>query len=102
MLVLVPKAIQLGASEDGLGSTMLSLSKRTWLFLLTSAVVPMLASVALAISNDQTPWILGIISLGGMLSFMLCLRYMNHIQTATRRLESAFHRYATAGFEHRI
>lgn len=102
MLVLVPKAIQLGASEDGLGSTMLSLSKRSWLFLLTSAVVPMLASVALAISNDQTPWILGIISLGGMLSFMLCLRYINHIQTATRRLESAFHRYATAGFEHRI
>lgn len=102
MLVLVPKAIQLGASEDGLGTGIYSLSQRTWLFLLTSAVVPMLASIALAISNDQTPWILGVISLGGMLSFMLCLRYINHIQAATRRLESAFHRYASAGFERRI
>ncbi len=101
LLVLVPQAIRQGASERGLGPLVHQLSKRNWLFLLTSAIVPMLASVALAIFSDQTPWILGIISLGGMLAFIICLWSMNRIQSASRRLESAFQNTPAAGFEGR-
>ena len=73
-----------------MGVVLRRLMRRNWLFLLTSAIVPMLASVALAFLSDQTPWILGIISLGGMLAFGICLWHMSRIQMAARRLEAAF------------
>lgn len=98
LLILVPEAIRRGADERGIGKHISALGRHNWIFLLTSAVVPMLASVALAFLSDQTPWVLGVISLGGMLAFGLCLWQMNRIQTASRRLESAFQSNPEAGF----
>lgn len=98
LLILVPEAIRRGADERGIGKHISTLGRHNWIFLLTSAVVPMLASVALAFLSDQTPWVLGVISLGGMLAFGLCLWQMNRIQIASRRLESAFQGNPEAGF----
>lgn len=90
LMILVPLAIKQGTRSDQMGVVLRRLMRRNWLFLLTSAIVPMLASVALAFLSDQTPWILGIISLGGMLAFGICLWHMSRIQMAARRLEAAF------------
>jgi len=87
--ILVPRTIQQGGSKKGMRPAIAQCDRRNWPFLLTSAVVPMLASVTLAISTDQTPWILGAISLAGILAFMVCLGCMNRIQAALQILDSA-------------
>ena len=102
ILVLVPAYIRLGWLEDKLGFAVESLRRRNWFYLMASATVPMLATVALSLVNSQTSrGFLGLIGVGGMLAFGFNLGLMMRIERGSRRLEAAFRNSPTAGFERR-